>query len=237
MRKVFVTLFIVCVSGGTAIAELKKHALSEIVAPACEAIVKNANSYPKENTSKTTQYFTPLFEPGPDGGLQEKDRFNCVNMEGSCVVGDNVYDSDGKKYERSKVKFVFGMGSGKSDFNKTNSLFPCHTLAADRTVYRMGTVIFIPSFVGKICPQSGKPVNGCFVVGDVGHAITGKGRFDIFTGECANYDGKVHVCRDPENKAFDVKAGTEFRMIPRKSEAAYKLRSEFDAFVDNGWKP
>jgi hypothetical protein len=111
------------------------------------------------------------------------------------------------------------------------------TLAADLGRYDIGTVIYIPSFKGKICPQNGEPVDGCFIVGDKGKDIKGNGRFDIFTGECSRYDGKEHVCRDPENAAFNVPDKTEFRIVPKKTELAGALRREVDEFIDNGWKP
>lgn len=92
-------------------------------------------------------------------------------------------------------------------------------------------------FKGKVCPQNSAPVDGCFIVGDVGSAIKGKGRFDIFTGECSRYDGDKHVCRDQANAAFNVPVNTEFRIVPREAEPASALRREVDAFIDNGWKP
>jgi 3D (Asp-Asp-Asp) domain-containing protein len=132
---------------------------------------------------------------------------------------------------------VFGRGNGAGTFNKTNALFPCRTLAADISQYKIGTVIYVPSFKGKLCPQNGQPVDGCFVVGDVGSAITGKGRFDIFTGECAAYDGTKHICTDPQNASFDVPVGSTFFVVPRTAAPAQALRNELDAFIGNGWKP
>jgi len=215
--------------------DLMKTALTEVIAPSCNNIAQD--DVPEEVTTKTTQYFTPMFEPGADGLLQDKDRYNCVEMEGSCVVGGYLYDSSGQKYNRANIKYKFGMGSGGGKYNKTNSLHPCHTLAADPSIYPTGTVIYIEAFAGKTCPQTGNPVNGCFVVGDVGHAIKGHGRFDIFTGECAQYDGNKHVCLDVGNAKFNVPVGTTFRVFQRDSYQAKQLRSEFDSFIDNGWKP
>ena len=218
---------------------IPKHPLPALNAAACGQIAAGAANFKAEKTTKTTQYFTPLFPPGPDGGLRKEDRKNCLEMEGSCIVGNFLYNAggpNGKRFDRDKVKFIFGQGNG-DPFNKTNSLVPCRTLAADTKQYNIGTVIYIPSFKGKICPQNGEPVDGCFIVGDVGSAIKGKGRFDIFTGECSRYDGKLHVCRDPENAAFNVPVGTEFRNVPRDDKLAAALRGEVDAFIENGWKP
>ena len=230
-------------SGQSARAQdaLPKHPLAALNAPTCQQIAAKAGGFAEEKTTRTTQYFTPLFPPGPDGGLRAADRDNCLKMEGSCIVGNFLYNAgggpSGKRFERDKVKFAFGMGTGANAFNKTNALFPCRTLAADVTRYKIGTVIYIPSFKNKICPQNGQPVDGCFIVGDVGSAIKGKGRFDIFTGECSLYDGKKHVCRDAENAAFNVPAGSRFNVIPRDAAPARALRGEVDAFIENGWKP
>ena len=209
--------------------------------PACQQIEANAASFPRQSTTKTTQYFTPLFPAGPDGGLRPEDRRNCLNIEGSCIVGRYLYNyngtPNGARYELDRVKFTFGKGSGGGSYNTTNALFPCRTLAAERRHYATGTVIFIPAFKNKICPQNGQPMDGCFVVGDVGSAITGRGRFDLFTGECAQYDGRTNVCRDPANPAFNVPIGTNFHVVSRDSPMARSLRSELDAFVNNGWRP
>lgn len=220
--------------------DIPKRAFPALNAAACGQIAANAASFHAEKTTRTTQYFTPLFRPGPDGGLRVEDRKNCLEMEGACIVGNFLYNAggaNGQRFDRDKVKFIFGQGTGVNDFNKTNALIPCRTLAADKDQYKVGTVIYIQSFEGKVCPQNGEPVDGCFIVGDVGSAIKGKGRFDIFTGECARYDGDRHVCRDPANAAFNVPVNTEFRIVPREAEAASAFRKEVDAFIDNGWKP
>jgi 3D (Asp-Asp-Asp) domain-containing protein len=205
---------------------LRKRPLPPLVSPTCQQIEAGAGSFAEERTSKTTQYFTPIFQPGPDGGLRDQDRDNCLKMEGSCIVGRFLYNAGGPNGTRSeldKIKFIFGKGNGVSDFNKTNALFPYRALAADIRHYRVGTVIYIPSFKNKVCPQNGQPVDGCFIVGDVGAAIKGKGRFDLFTGECAAYDGRRHVCRDAENAAFNVPVGTKFHTIPRAAALAGAL--------------
>ena len=165
-----------------------KHFINQFLAPACKQIAAQAGNFPVQRIRLATQYYTPLFPPGPDGKLRPEDRNSCLNIEGACLVGDFLYDSNGIATERNTVPFKFGKGSGKGPFNTTNALDPCRTLAADSRVYPMGTIIFIPEMRDKICPQSGKPVDGCFIVGDIGSAITGSQRFDIFTGECSQYD-------------------------------------------------
>ena len=213
-----------------------KHSISQFLAPACQQIADQAGNFPVQRIRLATQYYTPLFPPGPDGKLRPEDRRSCVNIEGACVVGDFLYDSNGTATERSTVPFKFGKGSGKGPFNTTNALDPCRTLAADGRVYPMGTVIFIPEMRDKICPQSGKPVDGCFIVGDVGSAITGGQRFDIFTGECSQYDKRTSTCRDPANAAFVAPKTTPFTVIRRDDPLAVQLRQETDAFINRGWQ-
>jgi 3D (Asp-Asp-Asp) domain-containing protein len=200
----------------------------------------NTGSFTRQTTTKTTQYFTPTFPRGPDGGLRKEDRQNCLKVEGACIVGHYLYNAggapNGTRDDLDKVKYIFGKGNGASNYNKTNALFPCGTLAADKTLYPAGTVVFIPAFKGKVCPQNDQPVDGCFVVGDVGDAINGPGRFDLFTGECAKYDGRTNSCGDPANSRFNVPANTEFYVVPRDSAMAQSLRDELDTFINNGWK-
>lgn len=218
-----------------------KHRLDELNPSACQRIEASLDSFETEEVSRTTRYFTPLFEPGPDGGLREEDRHHCLKVQGSCVVGDHLYNvgtnPSGHRYERASIGFIFGQGSGKSEYNRTNALFPCRTVAADTRHYKIGTVLFIPALKGRICPQTGKPVDGCFVVGDKGAAIKGQGRFDMFGGECANFDGARYQCRDPHSRTLEVPKGTAFHVVPRDEPLAQALRDELDAFVDNGWKP
>lgn len=214
----------------------EKHPIGQFLAPACQQIADQAGNFPVQRIRLATQYYTPLFPPGRDGKLRPEDRKSCVNIEGACVVGDFLYDFNGTAIDRSTVPFKFGPGSGKGPFNTTNALDPCRTLAADGHVYPMGTVIFIPEMRNKICPQSGMPVDGCFIVADVGSAITGGQRFDMFTGECSQYDKRTSTCLDPANAAFVAPKGTPFNVIPRDDPLAAQLRKETDAFINRGWQ-
>jgi 3D (Asp-Asp-Asp) domain-containing protein len=230
------------VTGGAAVAEtvLGKRPLPAIDARACQQIEANADSFETEEISRTTRYFTPIFEPNEDGELRQRDRRQCLQIQGSCVVGDYLYNAggpSGKRYDRASVNFQFGLGAGKGEYNTTNALFPCRTVAADLAHYKVGTVLFIPALKGRICPQNGQPVDGCFVVGDKGGAIKGAGRFDMFGGECARFDSKKYECRDPKSTSLEVPRGTEFYVVPRDHKLARALRDQVDAFVANGWKP
>ena len=214
----------------------KKH-IAQFLAPACQQIAEQAGTFPAQKISRATQYYTPLFAAGPDGKLRQEDRRSCLSIEGSCIVGDFLYDTAHTSgIPRSTILHKFGPGSGKGAFNTTNALDPCRTLAADRNFYPIGTVIFMPDMKDKICPQSGKPVDGCFIVGDVGSAITGQGRFDIFTGECSQYDKNISTCRDSANAAFVVPKDARFRVIQRDNPLARQLRQETDTFIKGDWQ-
>jgi 3D (Asp-Asp-Asp) domain-containing protein len=219
----------------------EKHRLPALAAPACRQIEANAGSFVIEQVTRMTRYFTPIFQPGPDGALREADRRHCLQIQGSCIVGGYLYNAgggpSGTRYERAAISFIFGQGSGRNDYNRTNALFPCRTVAADLTQYKIGTVLFIPALKGRTCPQNGQPVDGCFIVGDKGGAIRGQGRFDMFGGECAAFDGARYQCRDANSTTLEVRAGTPFYVVPREHRLASDFRDQLDAFVRNGWKP
>lgn len=221
---------------------LKKKIVDPYESKACAEIKEKIDLFPQEPITRTTQYFTPVFRPGRNGGLQKKDRRDCINIEGSCIVGNYLYTWAekkkpwGQRFVRSKIPFKFGKGSGKSYYNKHNALDPCRTIAADTSIYPVGTVIYIPSMEGKICPQNGHPVDGCFIVGDVGEAIQGQGRFDLFTGECLNYNKNNHTCSDSFHSAFTATKDDTFYVIGRHNILAKNLREEADLHISNDWR-
>jgi hypothetical protein len=96
----------------------EKHSIGQFLAPACQPIADQAGNFPVQRIQLATQYYTPLFPPGADGKLRPEDRKSCVNIEGACVVGDFLYDSNGTAIERSTVPFKFGPGSGQWHNNK-----------------------------------------------------------------------------------------------------------------------
>ena len=222
---------------------LPKKRVDQFLSETCQKIKKKKNNklIKKGKIAKTTRYFTPLFKPGSNGGLRSSDRKACINIEGSCVVGNYLYNFVsvskpwGKRYNRPEVFFKFGKGNGKSRYNTTNALDPCRTVAADQSQHPAGTVIYIPEMEGKLCPQNGKAIDGCFIVGDVGAAIKGKGRFDLFTGECSDYNKRTNTCRDSLNAQFGVEKGTEYYIINRHNMLAKELREETDLFIEADW--
>jgi 3D (Asp-Asp-Asp) domain-containing protein len=218
-------------------AAVPKRTIDQFLAPACSKIAAHAAEFPLERIRDATQYFTPLFPAGPDGGLRPEDRRACLNVEGACIVGDKLYNYPDKQgVSLDTIVYKFGAGTRSGHYNKTTALDPCRTLAADRRAYPIGSVIFISEMTNKICPQSGKPVDGCFVVGDVGSAITGSQRFDIFTGECSQYDKRTNSCFDIANNEFVAPPGTPYRVIRRDNPLAIELRGEADAFIIRTWR-
>jgi 3D (Asp-Asp-Asp) domain-containing protein len=215
----------------------QKRRIDQLLTHACSEIAPHAEDFPAEEVRRATQYFTPLFLPGPDGKLRPEDRHACLKVEGSCVVGDYLYNyPDAYGVRRDTIAYKFGKGNGASRYNTTNALDPCRTLAADPSVYPIGTVIFVPDMRNKICPQSGMAVDGCFIIGDIGSAIRGGQRFDIFTGECSRYSTRTNTCDDRANEDFVVPRGAKFHVIQRDNSLAVELRRETDAFIVGNWQ-
>lgn len=69
----------------------------------------------------------------------------------------------------------FGYGT------KRTCVDPFYSVAADLSIYKAGTVIYVPSLAGILLP-SGEFHTGHFIVRDSGGSIKGYGRFDFFTG-------------------------------------------------------
>lgn len=110
-------------------------------------------------------------------------------IEGTCSIDGQVYDYAGvgtqrvpfscPKYSGHKIywtrgKFQYGKG------NKSNGLEPFVSVAADQSIYKFGTIIYVPSAKGLALPN-GKVHDGYFRVDDVGGAIKGQ-HFDFFLG-------------------------------------------------------
>lgn len=220
---------------------MAKKRVDQLLATSCDQIVAAKDKFQKEKISRTTRYFVPMFPPGSDGFLQSRDRRACINVEGSCVVEKYLYNWAGagnpwgKRYNRQDVAFRFGKGSGASYYNATNALDPCRTVAADVSRYPVGSVIYIPAMRGKICPQNLKPVDGCFVVGDIGSAIQGQGRFDVFVGECQSYNKGTNDCADRSMNTFEVPRGSDFYLVKRHNMFAKGLREEADLLIKSDW--
>lgn len=242
MRGLYALVCFLALTGLRAVASAQdttpqKGRIEQLLTHACGEIASHAKDFPVEEIRRATQYFTPLFPPGPDGKLRPEDRHACLKVEGSCVVGDYLYNyPDAEGVLRDTIAYKYGKGNGAGRYNTTNALDPCRTLAADPSVYPIGTVIFMPDMRNKICPQSGMAVDGCFIVGDIGAAIKGEQRFDIFTGECSRYSTRTNTCDDPANEDFVAPSGTKFHVVQRDNPLAVELRRETDAFIIRSWQ-
>ncbi len=82
------------------------------------------------------------------------------------------------------------MGMG----NRMNPLVPWIHVAADQSIHPFGSMIFCKEFVGHETVD-GTVLDGYFWVADVGGAIKGKSRFDVFVGN-EEYFKKVIERRD-----------------------------------------
>lgn len=111
--------------------------------------------------------------------------FARCSIQGTCTFVDgeerrsfNHHSQKGgvdRYFEMKPTGCVYGFGV-------TNiCLDPFYSVAADLTVYKPGTVIFVPDVRGAMMPN-GKPHTGFFVVRDRGGGVKGSGRFDFFTG-------------------------------------------------------
>jgi len=95
------------------------------------------------------------------------------------------------------VRFPHGRGA------TGRPITPLSTVAVDSNVIPLGTVLFIPEFVGISRPD-GSAHDGCFVAEDRGTRVIGK-HVDIFTGDpelTARWNKLV-----PSNQGVQVRVG------------------------------
>lgn len=117
---------------------------------------------------------------------------SCV-LQGTCLIKSagklllinvGVKVNGERRFEavdRSKCSFGRGAVRDLVKVHPTMCLDPYFSVAADLKIYKLGEVIFIPSFSG-ILLNDGTLHDGHFVVRDTGGSITGYGRFDFFSG-------------------------------------------------------
>lgn len=106
-------------------------------------------------------------------------------LEGSCAVKDNgrlrhfnistEVKGEDRFFESTGDNCPYGYGVASA------CLDPFYTVAADLNLYKAGDVIYIPAAVGLELPNGSKHT-GFFVVRDKGRGVSGKGRFDFFSG-------------------------------------------------------
>ncbi|MBC7421591.1 MAG: hypothetical protein H7328_12760, partial [Bdellovibrio sp.] len=108
----------------------------------------------------------------------------CI-LQGTCkvLVGSNFILLHYSQVSNNEYIFTrvdesvcrYGYGTKKACVD------PYYSVAADLSIYKAGTVIFIPALVGLLLPDATLHA-GYFIVRDTGSAIRGYGRFDFFTG-------------------------------------------------------
>lgn len=115
-------------------------------------------------------------------------------MQGSCYIkldGEKTLINYHKKVngavqfmlvDRSVCKHGLGDSSDAKQNYKAMCLDPFYSVAADTTIYPLGSVIYIAAVRGTALPD-GSTHDGYFVVRDSGGNIVGRGRFDFFTGD------------------------------------------------------
>jgi hypothetical protein len=111
--------------------------------------------------------------------------WDACNLEGSCAViqnsvrrAFNVSDTvmgENRFMELTENDCPYGFGV------KNYCLDPFYTIAADKDYYKAGDVIYIPAVVGLKLPD-GILHDGYFIIRDHGKDISGRGRFDFYTG-------------------------------------------------------
>jgi len=153
-----------------------------------------------------TIYYTPLIEEGPQTcpGDEKVPLLNsrnetlitvCPKTEAACALQGTCYitqngrmrrfnlsgsfeaDSKGSHHFMEMINSECRFGLGVQDI----CLDPFYSVAADLSHYHPGDVIYIPDVKGVMLPD-GTRHSGYFVVRDDGPRITGKGRFDFYTG-------------------------------------------------------
>jgi 3D (Asp-Asp-Asp) domain-containing protein len=133
--------------------------------------------------------------------------FKVLSMEGTGVLrdrgqGELTVNWAGSYRFKVMDKCIYGEGV------KGLCLIPYHTIAADLTVYPVGTIIYIPRAEGLKLPNN-KIHNGYFIVRDTGGAFRGIGpkRVDLFVGvehDRDNIFSRIGMDHHTDEKAFKI---------------------------------
>lgn len=161
---------------------------------------------------------------------------NC-KMQGSCFIDYNSQKTMinyHKKINDGLVQFMLvdrslckhGMGDTNDGIQsfKMMCLDPFYSVAADTSIYPLGTVIYIQAIRGTALPD-GSTHDGYFIVRDSGGNIEGRGRFDFFTG---------HLGLKKNNPFYDLGLGGESNFdyqVVSKSEAEVVIKRRFFPFL------
>ncbi|KYG69427.1 murein transglycosylase [Bdellovibrio bacteriovorus] len=140
----------------------------------------------QSNNKCSLTHMRDLITPQGDTltSMCESDYKQCL-MQGSCFVQKDgtmtsynyhsTIEGIPRFVEVDLTTCPFGYGA------YGDCLDPYFSVAADLSYHKVGDVIFIPRLVDAILPN-GEIHDGFVIVRDSGGAITGRGRFDFFTG-------------------------------------------------------
>jgi hypothetical protein len=95
--------------------EAQKRTINQFPEPAADEIATHLADFKPEPNLHVTQYYTPLFSPGPDGKLKAENRRDCLNVEGACLVGSFLYNYPNTIHNRKDVVYKFGKGNGQNE--------------------------------------------------------------------------------------------------------------------------
>ena len=122
-----------------------------------------------------------------------KETYDSCVMQGTCLVKKSdlkilINVASRVNGERRFANITdsactYGQGATRDSAKvyRAMCLDPYYSVAADLGIYKLGDVVYVPSFVGTLLP-TGIFHDGYFVVRDTGSSIKGYGRFDFFSG-------------------------------------------------------
>lgn len=154
-------------------------------------------------------------------------------LQGSCYInvdGEKTLINYQKKVngavqfmlvDRSVCKHGLGDSSDPKQSFKTMCLDPFYSVAADTSIYPLGTVIYIPAVRGTVIPD-GSTHDGYFVVRDSGGNIDGRGRFDFFTG-----DVSLNASNPFSNLGLGGESNFDYQVVSNSDAQSVRERRKF----------
>jgi hypothetical protein len=150
--------------------------------------------------------------------------WNACNLQGTCAVIQNelihMYNVSDRFFGENRFDEVAKDGCKFGYGVRDYCLDPFYSVAADLQYYRAGDVIFVPATVGLILPDNSIH-NGYFIIRDQGSNISGKGRFDFYSGFLSWNDPK-----NPFKKIGLDDKNTKLTYLKISGERASLIRKE-----------
>lgn len=154
-------------------------------------------------------------------------------LQGSCYIqvdGQKTLINYHKKVngavqfmlvDKSVCKHGLGDSSDSKQNFKAMCLDPFYSVAADTSIYPLGTVVYIPSVRGTAIPD-GSVHDGYFIVRDSGGNIDGRGRFDFFTGDVG-----LNASNPFSNLGLGGESNFEYFVVSGSEAQSVRDRREF----------